>query len=490
MSSILDAFRWYNERTMKRSEIGFNLASIPLDAGMLFLAGILAFYSRLQFREFIGPVLFDLQIWGFIWIAVKIIPVMSIIFAISGLYNLRSPSKLTAEFLKIFYSVTVGVGIVVVLFFFDRTVFPSRFIILATAVLAILFVFTGRLLLRTIQRYLYSKGLGLHRLIVINGTGQAKNLEALFKNRKLGYEVVKEIEAGDSLMEELNNLDPNLPVDEIFQTNSTLSDDINSKILEYARSRGLEFSFVPNIFDMQRNMVEVESYAGVPVVLIKNTPLEGWGKVVKRLIDIFGSLTAILILSPIFLIIYIAVKLDSKGPAIYSALRGGKGKDFSFYKFRSMYSHMSPGLGGETAEKLRAELWEKNDRGGKDGPFLKIKNDPRVTRVGRIIRKTKLDEIPQFWNVLKGDMSLVGPRAHVLDEVERYRDAYKRMFSIKPGIFGMSQVAQVNFPDLPFAEEIKLNTYYIENWSVGLDIKILIKSAYLLLFGKKPREDY
>jgi lipopolysaccharide/colanic/teichoic acid biosynthesis glycosyltransferase len=166
------------------------------------------------------------------------------------------------------------------------------------------------------------------------------------------------------------------------------------------------------------------------------------------------------------------------------------GKDFTFYKFRSMYTHLSNGLGGEEAEKVREELWKHNDRGGAESPFLKIKNDPRITRVGKIIRKTKLDEIPQFWNVLRGDMSLVGPRAHMVDEVERYRNKYRRMFSIKPGIFGVSQIAQMSWPDLPFEEEIRLNTYYIENWSLWLDIKTLYKSAYLIALGTKPKEDY
>jgi lipopolysaccharide/colanic/teichoic acid biosynthesis glycosyltransferase len=206
--------------------------------------------------------------------------------------------------------------------------------------------------------------------------------------------------------------------------------------------------------------------------------------------DVVGSGLALLVLSPLYLAIYIAIKFDTKGPAIYPALRGGYGKDFWFYKFRSMYANLSPGLGGEEAEQFRQQLWEKNDRGGKDAPFLKVKDDPRVTRVGRILRKTKLDELPQFWNVLKGDMSLVGPRAHVLDEVERYRNQYRRMFSIKPGIFGVSQIAQMSWPDLPFDEEIRLNTYYIENWSLWLDIKTLFKSAYLIAFGAKPTEDY
>jgi lipopolysaccharide/colanic/teichoic acid biosynthesis glycosyltransferase len=157
-----------------------------------------------------------------------------------------------------------------------------------------------------------------------------------------------------------------------------------------------------------------------------------------------------------------------------------------------MYSHLSVGenFGGPEAEEFRRSLWQKNERGAPDGPILKIKDDPRVTQVGRFLRRTKLDEIPQFWNVLLGDMSMVGPRAHVLDEVERYRSTHSRMFSIKPGIFGLSQLAQVFRPNLPFEEEVRLNTYYIENWSLWLDIKILVKSFFLILFAKKPKEHY
>jgi lipopolysaccharide/colanic/teichoic acid biosynthesis glycosyltransferase len=177
---------------------------------------------------------------------------------------------------------------------------------------------------------------------------------------------------------------------------------------------------------------------------------------------------------------------------LYRQVRGGRSKDFEFYKFRSMYTHLSngAGYGGEEADRVREELWKTNTRGGYESPFLKMKNDPRVTRVGRIIRKTKLDELPQFFNVLKGHMSMVGPRAHMLEEVVRYRTQYQRMFSIKPGIFGVSQLAQMTWPDLPFDEETRLNTYYIENWSLWWDIKILVKSFFMLFFAKKPQDDY
>lgn len=474
---------------MKRSELGFNLLSIPLDALMLLMAGISAFYLRLQYRSFIGPVLYSLEIKEFLLLILNILPIIIVIFAFFGLYNLSGVRKFTSELARIALAVASSVSIVVILFFFDRTIFPSRFIILAAAVLAILYIVLGRTFLRLLQRYYFSKGFGLHKVVAIiaEGSNELQNIRRLYTTPEFGYSLVDEIVYDVHAVEKLKN---HKNIDEIIQTNTGLSDDANLQILEYARSQGIQFTFVPNLFEMQRNVVEVGDLAGLPMISIKNTPLDGYGKVAKRITDILGSSLAIIILSPVYLFVFLAVKFGSPGPAIYSALRGGYGKDFKFYKFRSMYTHMSPGLGGEEAEKLRRELWEKNDRGGKSAPFLKIKNDPRVTPIGKFIRKSKLDEIPQFWNVLKGDMSLVGPRAHVLDEVDKYRSRYQRMFSIKPGIFGMSQLEQLRAPDLAFEEEIRLNTYYIENWSLMVDIKILLKTLYLLLFGKKDVSDY
>lgn len=475
---------------MKRSELAFNILSIPVDALMLVMSGLTAFYLRLHYVDLIGPVLYQLDVNDFLMIAFKIIPIVVVIFAFSGLYHLKGTRKFREEFFKIVVGICAGLSIAIILFFFDQTVFPSRFIMLATAFLSIIYLSVARLLERILQTWFFKKGYGLHRVILIDGDKYSKTLIQNFKDEKLGYKIVEEINDHSNITKKLETIFAKFHIDEIIQSNPTLGDEVNLEILAFARNRGALFSFVPNLFEMQRNVVEVESIRGIPLIAIKNTPLDGWGRVAKRLIDVTLSLIALIILSPVILLLFIAIKLDSKGPAIYSALRGGHGKDFKFYKFRSMYAHMSPGLGGEEAEKLRQKLWETNDRGGKEAPFLKIKDDPRVTRIGKIIRKTKLDEVPQFWNVLIGDMSLVGPRAHVLDEVQRYRDSYQRMFSIKPGIFGLSQLAQVTWPDLPFEEEIRLNTYYIENWSLQLDIRILFNSLWRLIFGGTPSEDY
>ncbi len=476
---------------MKKPELIFNLVSLPVDATMLVAAGIFSFYSRLRFQDWVGPVIYNLQLQEFLNVVFQVVPAVLIIFAGLGLYNLKGTRRFSNELWRIILGISVGLFVVIILFFFNRELFPSRFIILASWILAIAMVVLGRMILKFVQEVLFKRGYGLHNVVIIKGTnGESEVVEAVFKKASNGYRLVAELPYVEEVIANLENLYASDKIDEIVQTNSSLNDTVNLKIVEFARNKGLQFSFLPNLFDVQRNVVEASTVNGVPIISLKNSPLNGWGKVAKRALDILASLICLIITSPFFLAIAIAIKLDSKGPVVYPALRGGRGKDFWFYKFRSMQTHLSVGLGGEEAERVRQELWKNNDRGGAEGPFLKIKNDPRVTRVGKFIRKSKLDELPQFWNVLKGDMSMVGPRAHVLDEVDRYRSRYRRMFSIKPGIFGMSQIAQISWPDLPFEEEIRLNTYYIENWSIWLDIKVLAKSFWLLFFAKKPKDDY
>ena len=478
---------------MKRAELIFNLVSVPVDALMLLLAGVVSFDLRERFTHFVGPIVYQLNLSQFLLVVEKITPAMLVIFAFLGLYNLRGTRKFLEEFAKIVIGISLGLLLVILLFFFNQSIFPSRFIILATAGLGIVFVFLGRTILRYIQQTLFFRNIGLHKLVIVNGNdSNAPIIEQIYKNKRYGYEVTHELRYNEGVFGQLEQLYEQHRIDEILQANPGLSDENNLKLVQFARNKGLSFSFVPNLFEVQRNAVEMYSVRGIPVIGLKNTPLDGWGQVAKRIMDVFAAAVCLIITSPLFLIVAIAIKIDSRGKVIYSALRGGRGKDFEFYKFRSMYSHLSvgEGYGGSEAEKIRQELWKQNDRGGEDGPFLKIKHDPRVTPVGRFLRRTKLDEIPQFWNVLVGDMSMVGPRAHVLDEVGRYRDRYRRMFSIKPGIFGMSQIAQVTWPDLPFEEEIRLNTYYIENWSLWLDVKVLAKSFYLIIFGSQSKEDY
>ena len=217
----------------------------------------------------------------------------------------------------------------------------------------------------------------------------------------------------------------------------------------------------------------VSSVGTYPVVTYHRVCLDESSKAIKRAIDIIGSLVGIIVFSPIMLVTAIAIKLDSKGPAIFKQKRAGiNGSTFMMYKFRSMCVD---------AEELKEKLQEQNEV--KDGMMFKIKDDPRITKVGRFIRKTSIDELPKFFNVLFGSMSMVGTRPPTLDEVEKYERSHWRRMSIKPGITGMWQVSgRSQITD--FDKIVELDTEYIDNWSIWLDFKIMIKTVFSMLQRK------
>ncbi|MBP7819393.1 sugar transferase, partial [Candidatus Gracilibacteria bacterium] len=222
-----------------------------------------------------------------------------------------------------------------------------------------------------------------------------------------------------------------------------------------------------------------ENIQGLLMLNLQKTPLTGWGRINKRLFDFSISLVALSILAPFFLIIAAAIKLESKGTVFFRYLDDGKvatrigqsGKHFYCYKFRSMKAN--------THNHRYQELSDQNQR---SGPIVKIKNDPRITKIGKLLRRFDFDELPQLINVLIGNMSLVGPRPHLPEEVSKYDENARFVLTIKPGITGMAQVSGRS--SLNFDDEIKLDTYYIEHWSLLLDIKILLKTIPAVIFKK------
>lgn len=468
---------------------------MPVDAITLAGAGLIAYYIRYHLERFdiVGPVIFDLSVNGFISILIRVIPFLLVIFAFLGLYNIRSTEPFRQQATKIFVGVSLGALFTIVLFFFDQSIFPSRFIILAAWILSIVLVITGRLILRIFKNIMFARNYGLHRLIIINGHGsETQTIESLFQSNRYGYQVVAKFDHHDDILTELENFIDQNQVDEIIQTNTAITREQNMHMAVLARSKGLSFSFIPSLFEVQRNVIELQTYRGVPLISLKNTPLEGWGRVVKRISDIIFSAICIIITLPLFLFICVAIKITDPGPIFYNVTRVGRGKNFTFFKFRSMYTHLSVGdkYGANSAQETLEKLLQAMKDEDRSGPLYKIKNDPRVTPIGRFIRKTKLDELPQFWNVLLGDMSMVGPRPHFPDQVAEYKRGNERIFSIKPGIFGLTQLAQLSWPNLPFDEEIKLDTYYLENWSWRLDLSILFRSFFALILNRRSNDDY
>lgn len=287
---------------------------------------------------------------------------------------------------------------------------------------------------------------------------------------RLGYKIVywaQEADQGlDQKIKELVGADM---ADEIVQADPNFKREQTLKLIDIANQYHLDFKYAADLLGARRFNFDIRTINGIPLVEIKKTPLDGWGRVVKRIFDIFSSIFLMIIFSPIFLFLPVIIRLDSKGPAFYRTERvGARGKRFYLYKFRSMI------VG---ADKMKEELLPNNERGG--GPLFKMENDPRITRVGKFIRRTSLDEFPNFWNVLIGNMSLVGPRPHEPKEVEKYEKHHKKLLNIKPGITGMAQVSGRS--TLSFEDEVKLDTLYIETWSLWLDLIILFKTPFIVI---------
>lgn len=230
----------------------------------------------------------------------------------------------------------------------------------------------------------------------------------------------------------------------------------------------IDLAVAPSLFEVVTRRVTVESVANVPILHVDQIRLIGWKAAVKRVLDLAIVLLLGVLSLPVLLLAILAVRLDDGGPVFFVQRRVGKdGRLFRLYKFRTMVVD---------AEDRLKDLQELNEAGQH---FFKIREDPRVTRVGRFLRKWSIDEIPQFWNVIRGDMSMVGPRPPIPMEVARYEPWHRRRLRIKPGITGVWQISGRS--EVPFDEAVRLDLFYIENWSVGYDAFILTKTVWAVL---------
>jgi exopolysaccharide biosynthesis polyprenyl glycosylphosphotransferase len=227
---------------------------------------------------------------------------------------------------------------------------------------------------------------------------------------------------------------------------------------------------VPDLLQMSLSRMDVDDLGGVPMIGIKEISITGWKSVTKRAIDFTVALVGLIVLSPLMLFIALVIKLDSPGPVLFRQIRVGKGgRHFVLYKFRSMR---------EGAEEEQQKLTDLDEAGG---PIFKIRHDPRCTRLGRFLRRTSLDEMPQLYNVLRGEMSLVGPRPPIPTEVEHYEEWHKKRLEVSPGMTGLWQVSGRS--ELTFDEMVLLDIYYIENWSAALDTEIFMRTIPKVIFG-------
>lgn len=484
---------------MKRSELLFTALLVPLDVAMIVVAFLAAY--ALRFSQSDPQLLFE-AFWPmeqYLAFVATIVPFWLPVFALAGLYSTRKSWRTWEEFSSIFVGVAGGTFLVIAWPFLTRQEFFSRLVVIYLFFLALAFVTLGRTLLRVIRQYLYRYGVGVHRVLIVGTNGVTERfLSEISDNPALGLRVVGIVSskgvaksaagprAGHAAIlgttDDLENIATQHEFDDILVADPNLPKAVILELLELAEERGFAFHLTPSLLDVHAMNIGVQELAGLPLLEYRRTPLEGWGMIIKRAVDIVGATLLIIVTLPITLPVALLIKLDSKGGVFFNRLDDGSptlrigqhGQPFHYFKFRSM----QPGT-----HSLRYTLLKNRDV--RAGPLVKIKDDPRVTRVGRLIRKLSVDELPELVLVLVGKMSLVGPRPHLPEEVAKYADHHRRVLMVKPGMTGLAQISGRS--DLDFDEEVRLDTYYIENWSLWLDLQILLRTP-LVVFAHRSQK--
>lgn len=474
-----------------KSDLWWAFILLPVDAAMILAAFVSAYFIRVNLESF--PISYVWPFPQYLKFVLILVPMWLAIFALEGLYNLRARRRFFQEASQVFLAVSAGIFLVMAWVFLSRNLFFSRLVVIYAWGLAIIYILIARNLLIGIRRTIFNFGYDLKRLAVIgtNQTAQAI-ITAIRNNRRLGYKIVGVIgtdgETGQSAnflgnLSHVRQIFRRGIIDEVVLADTELLPEKINQIRLAAQQYKITLRIVPSLINLQIMDFHTITLAGIPVHEIKETRLEGWGRIYKRVFDIVGSFLIIIVLLPIYLIIAILVMLTSEGPVIYRSQRVGHSGSFDLFKYRTMYFQYCTGggYGGKKALEYEKKLIKKQNT--RRGPTYKVGKDPRVTSLGRFLRRTSLDEIPQFFNALRGEISLVGPRPHQPREVARYSNWQRKILIIKPGISGLAQISGRS--DLDFIDEARLEKYYVENWSPWLDIQILIKTPFVLLRPRK-----
>jgi exopolysaccharide biosynthesis polyprenyl glycosylphosphotransferase len=473
---------WHIGVERKRQLQAFLTVLFITDVVMLSLAFLMAYWIRFEFDLPFAET--DIGTQGtHILIAAILLPVWLLLFAFSELYNAHYLFGSTQEYKKVFTACSIAFTLVVVVTFLVPIVRVSRGWIVIAWSLAIGLVSIGRFILRRIASMLRAHGWMTSRTLIIGtdaeGQAIAQQLASMpcCGNRIVGFIDDEKtfgtvIQDGKRVVGRLNDL-PTLVkifgVDELIISTSAIPRDAILKIFQtFAHSDEVELRFSPGLFEIYTSGMRVKNIGNVHLVSMRKVRLDGIETAIKAIMDYTVAFWALVLASPIFMIIGLAIKLDSPGPIFYRRrVVGGQAHEFDAFKFRTMYVNGDQLLVGHP--ELQAEL-EANQ---------KIKDDPRVTRLGQFLRKYSIDEIPQLFNILLGQMSLVGPRMITAPEVEKYGKWYLNLWTVKPGLTGLWQVSGRS--DVSYAERVRLDMYYIRNYTVWFDLQILLHTLPAVL---------
>jgi exopolysaccharide biosynthesis polyprenyl glycosylphosphotransferase len=486
-------------------KLGLALADIALTL----LSFAVAFYLR-HGGEIFSRALNDGLTWSadFAPYAVLlpfVIPIRLLLLRYYDLYRVRGEFSFVEDVGRVFKATAIGSLLIVAAAFMYRggvayrTFSYSRAMFVFDFLLAFASIGLLRMMVRTGQILVRRRGINLiPTLIVGRGPEAALCIREMRARPELGYRVIGMVENGnvdaaapgmfegvpiigdlkslpdairDSGANEVIISDPNVPGEALFDV-----------MIQTGRRRGVEFRIAPTLLNCLPSKTEIDQVGSLPMVTLFRSPLSNVARFLKRGSDMVIAVLALTILSPLWLLIALLIKLDSRGPVFYKQERVGMdGRVFLFYKFRTMRADADDSRHREFQRKYIQGEPDSN-LGDEDRPAYKLLSDERVTRLGKILRKTSLDELPQLFNVLRGDMSVVGPRPPIPYEVESYELWHRKRLDLKPGITGLWQVSGRN--RLPFDEMVRMDLYYIENWSLLLDLKIILQTLPVMWRGE------
>ena len=474
--------------TRRNSKL-YSFILMLVDALTLLTAFVLSYIIRVIYDP--RPLLQEVYAQDYLISALIIVPFWIAIFALVGLYQPKTYNRRLLEWSKIAVGVFIGILLVIGWeYVSDRNIFPARLVAVYALVGTFVLIVLEREVMRLVRTLSYRYGRGVRRVLIIGSSGATSDIAVSLANtRKSGHAVVAIAGPKKILPDTSHALHFSTPeaalkqikelgITSIIQTDLYENPNRNQAILSAAQANHIDYSFIPAESEFYSGKNTVDVFLGYPMITVYQTPLVGWGSIVKRIFDFVLSLIGSIILLPFFLIIVLIIKLTDLGPAFYVSKRLSRfSQPIGLIKFRSMGAkYGSKDAAEEFREMGREDLaleYEKN---------RKVENDPRITAFGRFLRASSIDELPQILNVLKGDISLVGPRPILPQEVKMAKGRTALLHSVKSGMTGLWQVSGRS--ELSFEDRIELELFYAQNWTFWLDIKILFKTVWVVLKGR------
>lgn len=460
----------------------YNLCLVIGDFLALVLAFVGAYLLRVTFSN--DPFPNQISSETYLGIFLTLLPFWILIFALLGLYTTSIYEKRFSEAGRL--AVGSFIGFLFVIFWNFITVdpiFPAKLVPVYGLLLAFLFLILFRTTARAVRTMLFRYNIGITHVLIVGNTSIGEELaHSLSDSRTSGYRVIgmvgdkrRAIPADFGSFEEALETVNGKPLHGIIQTELYADEARNQEILEYAQTHHISYRFVPGNTELFVGNIDVELFrSSVPVINVHQTALLGWGRVIKRLFDIVFGTFVLIITSPIFLFICLLNMLTNRGSIFFRQTRLTRfNQEFVVFKFRTQYKKYD----GTTPEEAFARLGKPELAQAYRANGDHLENDPRVTPIGRFLRATSLDELPQLINVIRGDISLVGPRALVPEELALFQKRHT-ILSVKSGMTGLAQVSGRR--NIPFKERRKLDLYYVQNWSFWLDIIILLKTIRIV----------